>query len=143
MAIIRGSSDSDNILGLPGDDIIFARRGNDTVYGGDGDDRILADDGDDFVFGGEGNDSLFGENGDDALDGGAGNDRVSGGRGDDTGIYRLAENTGYSNYYDGGTGNDTLRLVLTRAEANSAENSARRDRAPRCCDRPTSAPAGG
>jgi len=121
MAIIRGSSDSDNILGLPGDDIIFARRGNDTVYGGDGDDRILADDGDDFVFGGEGNDSLFGENGDDALDGGAGNDRVSGGRGDDTGIYRLAENTGYSNYYDGGTGNDTLRLVLTRAEANSAE----------------------
>jgi polyhydroxyalkanoate synthesis regulator protein len=121
MAIIRGKSDSDNILGLQGNDIIFARRGNDTVDGGAGNDRILADDGDDVLFGGEGDDSLFGENGNDTLDGGEGNDRVSGGRGDDTGIYRLAENAAYSNYYDGGTGNDTLRLVLTQAEANSAD----------------------
>jgi ribosomal protein L18E len=121
MAIIRGKSDSDNIFGLQGDDIIFARRGNDTIDGGGGNDRILADDGDDFVFGGEGDDNLFGENGKDTIDGGSGNDRVSGGRGDDTGIYRLAENATYSNYYDGGTGDDTLRLVLTHAEANSAD----------------------
>ncbi|MCB1934157.1 MAG: hypothetical protein KDI45_17035, partial [Candidatus Accumulibacter sp.] len=119
MAIIRGRSDSDNILGLQGNDIILAGRGNDTIDGGSGNDRILADEGDDLVFGGAGNDSLFGENGNDTLDGGAGNDRVSGGRGDDTGIYRLADNQTYSNYYDGGEGSDTLRLVLTQQEANS------------------------
>ncbi|MBP9805097.1 MAG: hypothetical protein KBE22_09375, partial [Candidatus Accumulibacter sp.] len=119
MATIKGTSDTDNILGLQGDDIILAGRGNDSIDGGGGNDRIFADYGDDLINGGEGDDSLFGEHGNDIVNGGAGSDRVSGGRGDDLGIYRLADNQGSADYYDGGEGSDTLRLILTHEQASS------------------------
>lgn len=121
MAIIRGTSDDDRIIAPDSDDQILAFRGNDFVDGGGGgNDRILADYGDDVVQGGAGADGIFGEHGNDTVDGGANNDKVYGGRGDDIGIHRLPENIGASDYYDGGEGVDTLRLVLTRQQANSA-----------------------
>ncbi|HRD89060.1 MAG TPA: VWD domain-containing protein, partial [Accumulibacter sp.] len=128
MATIKGSSDSNSILGQQDDDTILGGRGSDSIDGGNGNDRILADYGDDLVSGGEGNDSLFGEHGNDTLDGGTGNDRVSGGRGDDLGIYDLSGNEQASDHYDGGNGTDTLRLHLTHDQAGNAAVLADLDR---------------
>jgi VCBS repeat-containing protein len=97
MAIISGTSGSDNINGTQGDDIIYAgagddsvntKKGNDTVYGGDGNDEIRGGTG-------GGNDTLYGEGGNDKLSGADGNDYLVGGAGYD--------------YLDGGAGIDTAR----------------------------------
>ena len=103
------------ILRGGGDDIIRAGKGRDTVFSGAGDD---------VVHGGAGDDALFGGLGDDTLDGGAGADLVLGGWGADTAIFNLSENTRASSgrgrderdVYDGGAGEDLLRLELTADE---------------------------
>ncbi|MCP4045754.1 MAG: hypothetical protein GY732_07160, partial [Gammaproteobacteria bacterium] len=95
---IVGTSGSDTINGSAGNDVIWGRRG------------------DDILDGGSGNDILFGGSGNDTVRGGRGNDAVFGGSGNDLGIYELSENTGSHDYYDGGRGTDTLRLVLTAGE---------------------------
>ena len=41
---------------------------------------------------------------------------MSGDNGNDTLVYKLAENTGSIDVYDGGSGTDTLRVELTGAE---------------------------
>src|SRR6476660_8349967 len=83
-------------------------------------DTILGLGGDDSLFGFGGNDSLDGGTGNDILDGGAGSDSVDGGDGNDILIYAASENVGASDVYSGGKGTDTLRLVLTSAEAAAA-----------------------
>jgi VCBS repeat-containing protein len=88
----------------------------DTLRGTASGDTVYAKKGDDFVYGLGGGDTLFGEEGNDLLDGGSGSDRVEGGEGDDLLVYVAAENAGAVDLYDGGTGRDTLRLVLTAAE---------------------------
>jgi len=81
--------------------------------------------GDDHLNGGSGNDTLFGLAGDDRLNGGSGSDTVDGGSGSDTVsgdsgndvlVYRASENLGSTDIYDGGSGIDKLRLLLTSAE---------------------------
>jgi VCBS repeat-containing protein len=67
-------------------------------------------------LGGAGNDRLKGDAANDTLDGGGGSDRVDGGSGNDLLIYTAAENRNARDAYDGGSGVDTLRLVLTRDE---------------------------
>jgi len=108
LSTISGTSASENLNGGSGDDVILAGAGNDVVSGGSGAD---------FVDGGTGNDRLGGGSGDDTLDGGAGSDTVSGDAGDDTLIYNtitLGEGGTLSarDVYDGGSGYDTLRLIL-------------------------------
>ena len=76
--------------------------------------RIDAEDGDDVVIGSRGRDTIEGDDGDDTLDGGAGSDKVYAGDDDDVVIHRASENQDSRDYYDGGRGTDTLRLVVTR-----------------------------
>lgn len=127
--------DGDNVVdGGSGADFILAGRGNNTVFGGSGSDFIRVGRGQNLIDGGEGNDTIFAGtgrdtieggagsdvirsgSGDDVVAGGAGNDRLALGRGQDVAVYVLADNVGDRDYYNGGKGTDTLRLVLTKAE---------------------------
>ena len=118
--LVQGGNGNDSINAGAGNDIIAAGNGNDTVDGGTGNDIIFGGNGNDALLGGAGNDLIAGENGDDVIDGGAGTDIVSGGNGNDVLIYRASENVGSVDIYDGGKGQDTLRLVVTQTMANSA-----------------------
>jgi len=66
------------------------------------------------------NDVINSGSGSDILDGGSGSDRLNAGSGDDLLIYRLSENVGYSDLYTGGSGVDTVKIVLTQEEWASA-----------------------
>ena len=101
MAVIERGKRSNTILGTEEADVIRAGGGRDTVQGG------------------QGNDEIFGENGNDVLYGGAGSDTVHGGSGDDIVVHVVGENDPAGetwDHYDGGSGNDTLRLAFTGAE---------------------------
>ena len=76
--------------------------------------KIDAEDGDDVVYGSRGGDEIEGDGGDDTIDAGAGSDKVYAGDDDDVVVHRVSENQGARDYYDGGRGSDTLRLVVTR-----------------------------
>ena len=106
MTKLTGTNKSDFLFGTLHDDEISGLGGNDYITGLLGDDKL---------DGGAGNDVLHGGFGKDVLDGGAGNDRVVGDFGNDIGVYRVAENTGATDFYYGGVGEDTLRIVLTEA----------------------------
>lgn len=114
--IAFGTRKDDTLQGSNRGDIIYGLQGNDTLYGLNGSDWLFGNDGNDTLKGGAGKDQLFGGAGNDTLDGGAGSDCVDGGSGNDVAIYRVAENNGAHDKYDGGTGTDTLRLELTRNE---------------------------
>ncbi|WP_276017372.1 VCBS domain-containing protein [Bradyrhizobium sp. C-145] len=118
--LIQAGNGNDSINAGAGNDLIDAGNGNDTVDGGAGNDVILGGNGNDTLLGGTGNDLIGGGNGDDIIDGGAGRDIVSGENGNDILIYRVSENVGSCDIYDGGKGQDTLRLVVTQELANSA-----------------------
>jgi VCBS repeat-containing protein/ELWxxDGT repeat protein len=96
--IIDGTRHDDDLTGTDGSNIIIA---------GAGDDTVDAQGGSDLVLGGRGNDT---------VDGGAGSDLVEGGQGNDVAVYVLGENGGAYDIYDGSSGTDTLRLVMTSAE---------------------------
>ncbi len=92
------------------------KSGPNTITGGNGNDTLNGGASSDVISGGAGNDRLTGGAGADLLDGGAGSDIVNGDSGDDTAVYVLGENAGARDTYDGGSGKDTLQLVMTRAE---------------------------
>lgn len=71
---------------------------------------------DDVLRGGSGNDIIHGLAGNNVLDAGAGSDKVLGGISRDLFIHRYGENVGARDVYDGGLGQDTLRLEFSRAE---------------------------
>lgn len=96
-----------------------SKSGGNTNSGAAGNDHLNGGAGDDVLNGLGGNDRINGGSGNDVLDGGAGNDIVSGDAGDDRLIYDLGENAGSTDTYDGGSGLDTLQLVMTRAEWQS------------------------
>lgn len=91
-----------------------------TLNGTNGIDIILGGGGNDQLFGLGGSDLLDGGAGNDLLDGGAGSEIVYGGAGNDALVYKASENVGACDLYIGGIGTDTLRLVLTSAEAAAA-----------------------
>ncbi len=102
VGFIRGSNNSDVIIGTNnaevidggnGDDRICGFGGADQIEGGNGNDQIDAGSGNDVVNGGGGNDTVSGGDGDDTLNGGNGNDTMTGGAGADC--------------FNGGSGNDT------------------------------------
>lgn len=91
---VRGSIDSEQIMGNQGQDTLEGQGGDDTLrggqefdllYGGAGNDLLNGNLGDDYLYGNEGNDLLRGGQGNDALVGEAGNDTLIG----DMGIDRL------------------------------------------------------
>ena len=120
MAIIVGTNASETINGTNQSDVILASNGNDTVNGGGGNDIVTGGNGNDTLNGGADNDILAGGNGDDTLDGGSGSDLLGGGNGKDILIYRASENVNTFDIYDGGSGQDTLRLIVTQALASSS-----------------------
>jgi VCBS repeat-containing protein len=91
----------------------FGSYRDDEITGSDQSDIIFGFRGDDEIDGGGGKDLVFGGSGDDVVNGGAGSDKVFGGRGDDRLIFDASENEGAKDYYDGGSGRDTLELNLT------------------------------
>jgi VCBS repeat-containing protein len=102
--------------GTARNDFLAGRNGNDTLNGGAGNDALDGGAGNDVLNGGSGNDLLLAGSGNDVADGGAGSDLVLAGEGADVAVYAMAENAGSRDYYDGGSGADTLRLAFTRAE---------------------------
>ncbi|WP_404833679.1 glycoside hydrolase family protein, partial [Aliarcobacter butzleri] len=78
---IKGSKESDTIVGDNNSNLIYANTGDDRVSGNGGDDIIFGGLGNDYIKGDEGNDTLYGEDGDDILIGGAGDDILVGGTG--------------------------------------------------------------
>ncbi len=135
--LLFGGAGTDTLDGGPGHDLLVGGRGADTLLGGDGNDILLADSGsdgdsdggsdggsdddedgirhvmpDDLLDGGAGDDLIRAGAGMDTVIGGAGNDRVYAGSGDDRAIYRLSDNLGATDLYHGGSGTDTLHLVL-------------------------------
>ena len=115
--VLFGGSGDDEIDGGAGKDIIFGGSGDDDIDGGKGKDIIYGGSGNDSIDGSEGNDWIAGQSGNDTITGGSGSDDVLAGSGDDIAIYVVGDNLGDQDYYDGSYGTDTLRLVLTQAEA--------------------------
>ncbi len=134
MSIITGGTGDDQLDGGSGSDILLGGAGDDTLDGGSGNDLLLGGNGSDFLDGGSGDDLLLGGNGSDTLSGGTGddlllggnsNDSLNGGAGDDillgqSGndqlIYNMSQNLASDDYYDGGSGYDTLVLQFTYGE---------------------------
>ncbi len=99
--LILGLSGNDKLNGLAGNDLLCAGSGNDTVEGGDNEDTLDGDFGNDVLHGGNGDDSITGGSGNDVLSGDAGNDSLSGGTGNDT-LTGGAD----ADFFSGGSGND-------------------------------------
>jgi hypothetical protein len=113
---VNAGNGNDTVSGGIGNDMLNGGSGNDWLDGGQGNDTLDGGNGEDTLYGGEGNDMLSGGNGNDIMNGGAGNDHLLGGNGKDIAIYVASENIGSTDIYEGGNGNDTLRLELTGAE---------------------------
>jgi VCBS repeat-containing protein len=116
---INGVTDAEVITGTEGRDFLHGTFGNDIINAGGGRDILLGLFGDDWLCGGEEDDLLFGGMGDDIVDPGAGDDRAVCGPGDDTVIYVIAENEGARDFYYGGGGFDTLRIIASGDDRNS------------------------
>jgi Ca2+-binding RTX toxin-like protein len=132
---LEGGEGNDDLNGGPGADALFGGSQADTMVGEAGNDYLQGDDGQDNINGGKGNDTLRGGEGIDWLYGGEGNDNLDGGSQDDPhhqGDYLFGEagddmlnfnpGTGIdvdrrfhvTATLDGGSGNDTVRLVNDR-----------------------------
>lgn len=90
--VIRGTAESDRLVGSArwdrikagdGDDLLKGKGGVDALKGEAGDDRLLGQNGADRLFGGRDADALLGGEGGDALFGGKGRDLLLGGDGRD------------------------------------------------------------
>ena len=127
--------DQDNTINGDGrDEKIKAKGGDDTINADGGNDIVLAGEGNDIVNGGEGDDLIFGDRDsfgsswhgsgkgsssgsyDDVINPGGGNDVVFADQGDDTVIFDVGDNEGDYNFFDGGIGEDTLKLNFTSQE---------------------------
>jgi len=80
---LRTTNQAQIVMGLAGNDTIYAGNSGDCLVGGDGNDRLFGNNAADIIIGGLGNDHLEGANGPDTMDGGAGTDECIGGNGPD------------------------------------------------------------
>jgi Ca2+-binding RTX toxin-like protein len=110
---VYGGSGNDTIHGEGGNDWLFGQKGDDTLYGGSGNDKLYGGYHNDIFFGGTGHDLIIGGQGNDEASGGEGDDIVLLGSGHDKGRYDIDANMGSSDYYHGGSGQDTLHLSVT------------------------------
>ena len=98
------SGDGDNlVVAGSGIDTIYSGSGNDTIKGRVGDDTIYSNDGDDTIYGDEDNDSIHAGNGSDTIYGGDGNDYIYGEDGADTIYGGLGDDS-----IQGGLGDDVI-----------------------------------
>jgi VCBS repeat-containing protein len=111
------------MIGSSGDDVLVGDDQNNVIFGLKGDDTLDGGDGNDTLYGGQGNDLLVGGEGNDTLDGGGGYDQLFGNDGNDVLIYSMSKSAGVDtsgvaagDFYDGGEGNDTLQLVLSKLD---------------------------
>ncbi|MEZ2236551.1 chemotaxis protein CheB [Microcoleus sp.] len=135
---LEGTSASDKISALDGNDIIYANSGDDFLEGDGGKDKICGDQGNDSIFGGadddilwggKGRDLIVGNSGNDIIYGGLDSDTITGGEGDD--IFAIAKGSGgttlaTADYIsDFGNGNDKIRLLngLTFEDLNIQQGS--------------------
>jgi len=81
---LRNANQAQIIMGLAGNDTIYAGNSGDCLVGGDGNDKLYGGNAKDILLGGAGDDYLNGNNGKDSLDGGGDNDSCDGGNGNDT-----------------------------------------------------------
>ncbi|MEM1299133.1 MAG: SGNH/GDSL hydrolase family protein [Pseudomonadota bacterium] len=121
-----GGAGADVIFGGDGRDYLRGGSQNDILGGGDGNDFLLGDFGSDVLAGNDGNDFLSGGGGADAIIDGLGSDRGFGGVGDDLFFYAEADLIGGTtgtdrDSYRGGTGEDTLFLVVEEENRASVE----------------------
>lgn len=114
--VLRGGGGNDSMAGEGGRDSLDGGAGRDAMAGGSGDDVLLGGAGADTLCGGAGNDVLEGGDDGDVLDGGAGADTLDGGAGNDTAVYSSDLRQAGQDVYRGGSGTDTLRLLLTAAQ---------------------------
>ncbi len=114
--LLSGGNGDDALDGGAGDDLLLGGNGSDSLDGGTGDDLLLGGNGGDSLDGGTGDDLLLGGNGSDVLNGGSGDDILLGQSGSDCLIYNMSQNLASDDYYDGGSGYDTLVLQLTYGE---------------------------
>ena len=91
--LLFGTKNNDSLQGQEGNDTIYGDNGNDTLEGNQNDDYLYGGWGDDVVFGGGGNDFIYlgidndyaaGDDGNDYIRGEWGSDFIYGGRGNDT-----------------------------------------------------------
>lgn len=117
---LNGSSASELIKGLQGNDRINGNGGTDDLLGGDGNDVITGASNDDYLDGGKGNDTLYGNGGRDYLVGGEGNDSLLGGSQSDTILGGKGNDTIYGNgghdFINSGSGRDRLWLGAGQAQ---------------------------
>lgn len=97
----------------------MSKSGSNNITGTAANEHLNGGSGADIINGMGGNDRINAGSGNDIIDGGSGNDIVNGDAGNDLATYVMGENVGSTDVYDGGSGIDTLRLVLTRAEWQS------------------------
>jgi Ca2+-binding RTX toxin-like protein len=105
--IQTGSSSSDILNGVAGDDIMYGLGGGDTLNGNDGNDTLFGQNAIDNLNGGLGNDNLTG---------GGGADNINGNEGNDTIHYQIDDG---NDAVDGGA--DIDKLVITGVDANTNE----------------------
>lgn len=133
--LIFAQGGNDRAIGGAGEDVIFGGDGrdyvrgggqNDILGGGGGDDFLIGDFGSDVLAGNDGNDFLSGALGADAIIDGLGSDRGFGGAGNDLFFYAEASLIGGTtgddrDFYRGGSGEDTLFLVVSEENRESVE----------------------
>ncbi|MDH4375011.1 MAG: VCBS domain-containing protein [Ramlibacter sp.] len=112
--LIFAGGGNDSINSGAGNDIIFSGGGNDTINAGAGNDIVFAGSGNDTIDGGSGRDIIFAGAGNDTIDGGLGSDTIDAGAGNDTLIYTYANEARVVDYYNGGSGSDTLVLDFSK-----------------------------
>lgn len=81
---LRNTNQAQIVMGLAGNDTLYAGNSGDCLVGGAGDDYLFGNNAADIIIGGSGDDHLNGANGPDTLDGGTGTDECIGGNGPDT-----------------------------------------------------------
>ena len=80
---LRNTNQAQIVMGLAGNDTLYAGNSGDCLVGGEGNDHLYGNNAADILIGGFGDDHLEGANGPDTLDGGPGNDECIGGNGPD------------------------------------------------------------
>jgi len=91
---LYGSSDTDELLGQAGDDLLYGNNQATRLVGGDGNDQIYGGSQAEMISGGAGNDIIYGNGGADVIDSGTGLDQVWLG-GSSEAIVLLSEGEGY------------------------------------------------
>ena len=113
---IIGTNAADQLFGLGGDDLLFGKGGKDILYGGAGNDTLDGGKGDDKLFGGAGKDMLIGGLGDDVLNGGTGDDTFTSGLGADKFIGGAGIDTVDYSHAGGAQG---IHVALDNSEASA------------------------